>query len=264
MKSFCLPDRFVPDRKRAPHRCDSLFGKFRRQFRLDAKALRADRDGFQDFGACELVTGFHVGQIQVGKKIGEQGQQPIACRVPKEQHSPIVAGQETRPVDHIGVAVEDRLQQPRVFRGAVLQIRVLEYDIIAGRNLDPCAQRGPFALVDGVANDLKCRGRAPRSAICSRIRLVPSEEPSSTMMTSLSNAFGQRGRHDFVDDLFNRIFLIEYGDDNGQYTGRDARFCVSTLIGGGNPLGATVLDEHRGRRCALCDQRGARRGSHIA
>ena len=47
------------------------------------------------------------------------------------------------PIDHVGPALEDRLDQPRVLGRVVLQVGVLDDDDVAGRVLEARAAGPP-------------------------------------------------------------------------------------------------------------------------
>ncbi len=64
----------------------------------------------------------------------------------REQKHPVPA-QEPRPVDDIGAALADELDQLGKFCGRVLEIGVLNDDDVAGRFANAETQRGALALI---------------------------------------------------------------------------------------------------------------------
>src|SRR5688572_30783828 len=55
--------------------------------------------------------------------------------------------EKTRTVHHIGAALENRLQEQRVFTRVVFEVRVLDDDDIAGRFANAAGDGGAFALI---------------------------------------------------------------------------------------------------------------------
>ena len=103
--------------------------------------------------------------------------------VPEIQH-PMAArrAEKARAVDDVGVAVEDRLQQQRVLARVVLEVRVLDDDDVAGRFAKPARHRRALAAI----LRLKEHADAVAAVELAMMSRVPSVDPSSTMMISLS------------------------------------------------------------------------------
>src|SRR6059058_4387808 len=112
---------------------------------LEAEALRADGQALQDVGPENLVAGLHVGEVQVGAHVGEECEQLVADRVPEHEHP--ARARVARAVDDVGVAVEDRLDEPRVLGGVVLQVGILDDRDVAAHVGDGGPHRGALALV---------------------------------------------------------------------------------------------------------------------
>ena len=70
--------------------------------------------------------------------------------MPVEHHASRVA-LEARAEHDVGVAVEDRLDEDRVFGRFVFQVCILDQDDVADGKLDSLAKRGALAHVDRLA-----------------------------------------------------------------------------------------------------------------
>src|SRR5206468_6696818 len=67
-------------------------------------------------------------------------------RVPEVEH-PVPLADEARAVDHVGLVVEDWLNQSRILGGVVLEVGVLHQHDVASRLLEALAQGCSLALV---------------------------------------------------------------------------------------------------------------------
>ena len=72
---------------------------------------------------------------------------PLPTRVPEVEHAVRLAADEARAEHDVGLALEDRLHQPRVLARVVFEVGVLDDDHVAGRRGESRAQRGAFALI---------------------------------------------------------------------------------------------------------------------
>src|SRR6516164_4502147 len=123
-----------------------FLGDLRGELRLEAEAVRLQDNAVEDFPAENLVARFHVGKVQVGEQVGSHGEQLVADHVPKVQDAMRLA-YETRAIDDVGLAFEDRLDQLGILGGIVFEISVLHDNDVAGGVLKTRAQGGAFALV---------------------------------------------------------------------------------------------------------------------
>src|SRR5262245_55478027 len=64
-------------------------------FRLEAKPILLDADALDDLAAEDLVTGLHVGEVQVREGIRHERQEPIAEVVPEIQDPVRVASDKS-------------------------------------------------------------------------------------------------------------------------------------------------------------------------
>src|ERR1700730_4540847 len=67
-----------------------------RDLGFKSKPVLFDRDGLNNFPPEHFVTGFHIGKIDVGQAIREQGEQPITDRMPEVQDTMRSAAQKSR------------------------------------------------------------------------------------------------------------------------------------------------------------------------
>ena len=67
--------------------------------------------------------------------------------MPERQHAGLLAGHVAGAEDGVGVAIQQRAQQARVFGGVVLQVGILDQREIAGGLADGGAHGGAFAAV---------------------------------------------------------------------------------------------------------------------
>jgi len=115
-------------------------------FRFEAEAIRLQFDVLQNFAAEDLVTRFHVAELQVGKNVGEQRQEFVAAVMPKIMDA-LRAAQESRTINHVGTVVKNGFEKRSVILGVVFEIGVLhEYDVSSGR-FETAAQGSALAAV---------------------------------------------------------------------------------------------------------------------
>jgi hypothetical protein len=123
------------------------FRNLGRHFGFETESVFLEFDRFYDVGAEQLVTRFHVGQIEVRKHIAQKRKDAVSDAVPEEQDAVRFAAHETAAVDHVGVTVENRFEQDVVFLRIVLEIGVLDDDQLARGVFDSRAQSRAFSLV---------------------------------------------------------------------------------------------------------------------
>lgn len=77
------------------------FGDFDGDLGFKAKTFGADGDAFEDFGAKGFVACFHVCEVEIGDGVGEQGQELVSERMPKEQNLSLFTGEKTRAINDV-------------------------------------------------------------------------------------------------------------------------------------------------------------------
>ena len=94
---------------------------------LDAEVARLQIESIGDVADEHLVAGLHVREVQVGERIGQERQHPVADRMPEIEDAMAARRPEkARAVDHVGLALENRLEQQRVLARVVFEIGVLD------------------------------------------------------------------------------------------------------------------------------------------
>src|SRR5262249_4532546 len=114
--------------------------------RLKAEAVRFELQVGQHLAAEDLVAGLHVREIEVGEHVRQRGQGLVGHVVPEIQHAMALAD-ESRAINDVGPPLQDRLEQPRIFRRVIIQIGVLHQDALAGGVAEALPQRRALALV---------------------------------------------------------------------------------------------------------------------
>ena len=112
------------------------------------------------FATKNLVTGFHVAEIEVREDVRQQRQQSIADVVPEIQHALIVAG-ESAAEDDVGQILDDWLNELRVLGRVVFEIGVLNDHRITGGRREASPQRGTLAAIRVVEQKLEIRLSVP-------------------------------------------------------------------------------------------------------
>src|ERR1022692_2725116 len=82
------------------------FGDLHRDFRLETEALFLQRNRLNDLAAKSFVTGLHIAEVDVGERVGKQGEDPVAHRVPKVKHAMGTAGKKAGTVNDIGATFD--------------------------------------------------------------------------------------------------------------------------------------------------------------
>src|SRR6266446_3663640 len=80
------------------------------QFGLDAKTVGGQRQALDALAAEDLVTGFHVREIEVAEHVREQRKESVGHEMPEQQHAVGQIGR-ARTVDDVRSPVEDRTEQ---------------------------------------------------------------------------------------------------------------------------------------------------------
>src|SRR5260370_24094310 len=87
----------------------AALGELDGNFRLDSKALADKRHALQQCGSNHLVTGFHVGEIEVRDDIAQQGQETISKLMTEEKNTTVFTGQKSRAKNGVGLFVQENL-----------------------------------------------------------------------------------------------------------------------------------------------------------
>lgn len=134
-------------------------------FRLKAEAvlLKGGQYFLKALASEEFIACLHVGEVQVGEAVRQGREKPVSDGVPIVQDAVLAVSEETAAVHDIGPALNDRLQELRVFVGVVFQVGVLYDHDVAGCLSEAGAQCRALALVHVV--------ELQRDAV-ERIRLV--------------------------------------------------------------------------------------------
>lgn len=77
------------------------FGDFEGDLGFKAETFGADGDAFEDLGAKGFVARFHVCEVEIGDGVGEQGQELVSERMPKEQNFSLFTGEKTRAINDV-------------------------------------------------------------------------------------------------------------------------------------------------------------------
>ena len=95
-------------------------------FRFEPKPVRANRDALEKIGAENFVTGLHVREVEIAEHVRDQGQPLVDHRVPEQQDARLLAGHVTGSEYGVGMPVQKRPEEPRIFRWIVFQVGVLD------------------------------------------------------------------------------------------------------------------------------------------
>ena len=179
--------------------------------RFEPETVFLDPNLRQHLAPEDLVAGFHVGEVEVGEDVGRESEHAVADHVPEVHDAMGVAAHEARAEHDIRFAVEDGLEQLRVFLRVVLEIGVLHDDEITSGGGKAGAQRGPLALVALVIED-------------------PGDERDDFTAQNLTRPIGRAVIHDDdllleaghgrrahgVDNRPDGFRLVETGNDDGK------------------------------------------------
>src|SRR4051812_2706513 len=177
------------------------------ELRLEAEPVRRERDLVEDLAAEDLVAGLHVREVQVGDHVRERGQHLVAGVVPEVDDAVRTAAEEAAAEDDVGMTVDDRLEQPRVVGGVVLEVGVLDEDDVAGRRREPGTQRGALPAVLRLEHDDVARPHAVDELAAPVGAAVVDEH-------DLGVEPAEVGALDGGDDARQRAVLVVHGDDD--------------------------------------------------
>ena len=114
--------------------------------RLDTEPVRLQREDPQTLGGECFVAGFHVREVDVVEHVGQEGQEPVAHRVPEIQHLSLFT-RKARAKDCVGLSLQNRLEQPAIVAWIVLQVRILKKGDVSGHLLDGPADGGALSHI---------------------------------------------------------------------------------------------------------------------
>ena len=86
-------------------------GEFGCHLRLESEAVLLEGDTFDDVGAEELVAGLHVGEVEVGKHVGEPCEEFVPFGMPEKGDAMGLATTIPRTINHIGETFYDRVEE---------------------------------------------------------------------------------------------------------------------------------------------------------
>ena len=124
-------------------------GDLYRDFRLETEAFFLQRNRLDDVAAKSLVTRLHIAEVDIGKCVGKQSENPVAHRVSEVKHAMRTSGQKARPVDYVGAPFNQGLQQHRVLCRIVLEIGILDDDEIPRSFPNAAVQRRTLPMFLG-------------------------------------------------------------------------------------------------------------------
>src|SRR6185437_329393 len=124
---------------------------FRGDFRLETEPAFLDVHFLNHFPAKRFVAGLHVGEVQVGRHVGQGREKSIANRMPIIQHAMFLRADEPRAEYDVCLAFEHGADHAKVFRRIIFEVGVLNDDIRRSHAREPRPQSRAFALVHIVA-----------------------------------------------------------------------------------------------------------------
>ena len=93
---------------------------------FDAEAVLLEGDGLDQLAFKNFVAGFHVGEVEIGRHVRQEGEELVAEGVPEIQHAVLVRADEARAQDGIRLAAENGLEQcQRFYRFRISQLTAL-------------------------------------------------------------------------------------------------------------------------------------------
>src|SRR6266542_2481942 len=125
--------------------------ELRSNFWLEAKAILFDGDLFDHLSPEHFIACLQVGEIEIGRHVGECGEDFIAYGMPVIEHTMRTRTHEARAEHHVGFAVEDGFEHARILCGIVFQIGVLNQHDRGCHFGKTRAQCGPFSLISCVS-----------------------------------------------------------------------------------------------------------------
>src|SRR5262245_13806538 len=183
------------------------------ELRLETKSIRFQDETLEHAGSKRLVARLHVRQVQVREHVREHRQEAIADIVPEEQHAMRLPS-EPRAVYHVGLAIQDGLEEPRVIGRVVLQVGVLHQHDIARHPFKSGAQSRPLALVPVLEQDDHARaGLGPQNLP------RPVRRPVIDHDDLFLRRLRQNPAEDFVDGA---RFVVDGNDDRKLHSANQA------------------------------------------
>src|SRR5262249_15607191 len=123
----------------------AALGDLDSDFGLKTKTVFLNGDGLNDFAAEDFVAGLHIAEIEVGQRVGHEGQDHVPHRVPEVKYAMRSAAQKAGTVNDIGFALEQGLQKGGIFGGIVFQVGILNDDEVTRSFSDAAAQGSTFS-----------------------------------------------------------------------------------------------------------------------
>ena len=103
----------------------ATLGELDGNLRLDFKTLADKRDAFQQCRSNHLVTGFHIGEIEVRNDIAQQGQETISKLMTEEKNTTVFAGEEARTKNGVGLLVQENPNHFEEIERMIFEIRIM-------------------------------------------------------------------------------------------------------------------------------------------
>ena len=177
---------------------------------LEAEAIFLDLDFLNHLATENFVASLHVGEVEIGRHVGEQREKFVADHVPEIDDAVGVSAGETGAEDDVGLAVDDGFEEARVFVGVVFEVGVLDDDSVAGGSGDAGSERGAFALIDVVVDYFGDeRGDLGAEDFAGAVgRAVIDDD-------DLHRGYGSGA--DAIDDGADGLRLVIAGDDDGEF-----------------------------------------------
>ena len=82
-----------------------------------------------DLATKRLVTGLHIGEIEIGEHIRHEREQFVAHRMPEKEHPVRLTTSETTAVHHVGISRDERTDDLGKFTWVVLEVGILHDDV---------------------------------------------------------------------------------------------------------------------------------------
>ena len=201
-------------------------GNFGGNFGLEAEAVGFESDTLEDFATEDLVAGLHVGEFEVSEDVGEQGEGFVGDIMP-EVVDALGSAEKAGAKDHVGSAVEDRVEKFVVVARVVFEIGILDEDNVTGDFCEAAAEGSAFSLVVGLEEDTKV-AEVNRVAAVEGGRLsLPGSLKLGHFFEDLTGAVGgavvhqydflaKRSVDDAAEDFVNGGFFVVNGNGHRQ------------------------------------------------
>jgi hypothetical protein len=190
--------------------------------RQRAETVRSNRHAFDHRRTERFVAGLHVGEIEIGEHVRQEREDAVADGVPEVEHSPRRAG-ETRSVDDIAAAIENRLEELSVVVGIVLEVGVLDEDDIPRGDFDPVTYGGALPFIDSVDDQAKGVASAGLSFDHDLIASIAQPEPGELLARAVGGAIVDDDEllidgdlADTTDDLRDGVALVVGRHNDGE------------------------------------------------